>query len=469
MDYKYLLQLIIANLNQGLIVVDANLNVLFYYEPSSDIGGISPEAAVGKSIYEIFHELKPETSTFAHVIKHGKPLIEYVQCYCNYKGKSVCTVTSTVPLIEEGKVIGAFEIYRDFNQVMKLSKKVFSYDKDKNIVKDSNELDNGTQYTFDDIIGESEIMYELKEKAYKVANSDSPILIYGETGTGKELFVQAIHNASYTRKDKKFISQNCAALPSTLFESIFFGTKSGSFTGAKETPGLFELSNGGTLFLDEINSMDYANQGKLLRVLQDGIIRRVGGTKTMCVDSRIMASINEEPAELINKNVLRKDLYYRLNVIYLIVPPLRERKEDIPLLTNKFIEIYNERLGKRIIGVSSKVMDKLMNYNWPGNVRELKHTIESAMNFTDESVINCVSLSNEYSEFSKEINCGDYLYNKNEYRPLDESVAQFEKQLIKKVLCETNGNCSKAAKMLKIPRQTLFNKIKKYNLDCSKK
>lgn len=463
MDFKQLLEIMAATLGQGIIVTDAMARVVFFYEISNSIGGIEPENAVGKSIFEIFPSLTPETSTFSYVLKTGKPLLEYVQYYCNFKGKKVCTVTSTIPIIANGVITGAFEIYRDFNQVKNLTKKVSSY---SSIHASDSVIENGTIYTFEDIVGESEIMYELKEKAFKVADSDSPIFLFGETGTGKELFVQAIHNAGY-RKNEKFVSQNCAALPNSLFESIFFGTASGSFTGAKESPGLFEQSNGGTLFLDEINSMDFINQGKLLRVLQDGVVRRVGGIKTISVDSRIMASINEDPIELIEKKELRKDLYYRLNVIGLTIPPLRKRKEDIPLLVNYFLKKFNEKMNKQVMGVSPKVMDKLIAYNWPGNVRELKHTIERAISFSDENILEVIILPDEELKIKKEIEIRGigYIEEKKNHKPLNYAIEEFEKELIEKAIRDCFGNYSKAARLLEVPRQTLYNKIKKYDIN----
>lgn len=464
MDYRQLLELMVSTMNQGIIVTDANAVVNFFYEPSGDIGGIDPQSAVGKSIFEIFPTLTPEKSTFWYVLKNKKPLLEYVQYYCNYRGKRVCTVTSTIPIIIDGKLAGAFEIYRDFNQVKKSTRRVFPYTDRPGVVKDD-KLDNGTQYTFEDIIGESEIMYDLKEKAYKVSDMDSPILICGETGTGKELFVQAIHNASH-RRNKAFISQNCAALPNSLFESILFGTCTGSFTGAKETPGLFELASRGTLLLDELNSMDFSNQGKLLRVLQDRVIRRIGGLKTISVDSRIMATINEDPLELVEKKELRKDLYYRLNVISLTIPPLRERREDIPLFVNHFLKVFSGKLNKQVMGVSPRVMDKLIKYSWPGNVRELMHTIERAISFTDDNILERILLLDEGYDCKNGVgSTGESDYKKNgQFRPLNESLEEYEKGILKEAIRESGGNYSKAAKKLNIPRQTLYNKIKKYDI-----
>jgi arginine utilization regulatory protein len=370
-------------------------------------------------------------------------------------------------LLKEGKLVGALEIYRPFDNVKELSEKIVSLQKEL-FKKNSNRNEykgNGTQYTLNDMIGENNAIKELKKKARKIADSSSPILVYGETGTGKELLVQGIHNASMQRRDKPFIAQNCAAIPNSLLEGILFGTSLGSFTGAKDKPGLFELADGGTLFLDEINSMDIELQAKLLRVLQDGIIRRVGGKKTIKVDVRVIASTNEEPIKAIQQNKLRKDLYYRLNVIALHIPPLRERLEDMTLLIEDFIKLYNKKLNKCISGVTKECMNVMLKYDWPGNVRELKYTIESIMNFADENKIGIANLPlhiRQYKEreIKQEVKYDDY----SKLPPLKEAMSQYEKRLVIKALERSNGNCAKAARLLKVPRQTLHNKIKKYDI-----
>ncbi|SHM93148.1 arginine utilization regulatory protein [Caldanaerovirga acetigignens] len=467
-DYKFLFESMLVHLKQGVLVVDTKANVVFYNEPVTQIAGIEPKDAVGKNILEIFPDLTPETSTFYYVLRTGKPLIDYVQTYLNYKGEKVTTVTSTMPLIQNGKIVGAFELYREFSTLRDLSERIVSLQKElyKKASCEKNYSDCKAVYTFDDIIGKSPAIRELIEKAKKVADSPSPILVYGETGTGKELLVQAIHNASLTRRNKPFIAQNCAALPKTLLEGILFGTTAGSFTGAKDRPGLFELANGGTLFLDEINSMDIELQAKLLRVLQDGVIRRIGGIKTTVVDVRIIASTNEPPQKAVEKKLLREDLYYRLNVISLTVPPLRERKEDIPLLVEHFIRQYNKLLGKSVKGVSREVMELFMNYRWPGNVRELKSIIENAMNFIEGEIIKLKDLPRNFGDLvTGDDRCCAGVDLQTGFPPLSEAVGNFEKNLIQKAIMAANGNYAEAARLLKVPKQTLHNKVKKYGLN----
>lgn len=467
MNYKRLLELILVNLDEGIIVTDDQANITFYKEPATNIGGIDPRIAVGKNILEVFPGLTPETSTFYNVIQNKRPLIEHIQHYTNYRGKRVSTVTSTIPIFENGKLVGCFEIFKDLTQVMELSEKILRLQEQLYQKKNGEKRceEDAVRYSFDNIIGKSKALRELKAKARRIAASSSPILIYGETGTGKELLVQAIHNANASRRCKPFIAQNCAALPFNLLESILFGTTSGSFTGAKDNPGLFELADGGTLFLDEINSLDIELQAKLLRVLQDGMVRRVGSTKTKFVDVRIIASTNVEPLQLVRQNLLRQDLYYRLKVIYLEIPPLRERKEDIDLLIDHFIEKNNEKLGKTVKGLSDEVRNALADYPWPGNVRELEHLIESAMNLADGDIITMDDI--QYHFGNRILLSNEQMQNSDTFPgPLDLqlAVSQYEKDLIIKALKATNGNMSKAAKNLKLPKQTLHNKIKKYNI-----
>lgn len=303
-------------------------------------------------------------------------------------------------------------------------------------------------YSFEDIIGNSKEIRNVKELAMKVCNSKSPIFVYGDTGTGKELIVQAIHNSSIRRK-KPFIAQNCAAIPDNLLESIFFGVGKGGFTGAIESEGLFDIANGGTLYLDELNSMDIIFQGKFLRVLQEGEFRRIGETNTRKTDIRIIASVNENPDFLVKSNKLRKDLYYRLNVIRINMPELNARKEDIPILVSMFIEKHNKRLGTSVNGIDSYALEVLMKKDYDGNVRELEHIIEGALNYKRHGVIEISDLQ---------------LGNITESLSLKDKLVNMEIKYIKEALIINSNNVSKASKFLNIPRQTLQYKITKYNI-----
>lgn len=302
-------------------------------------------------------------------------------------------------------------------------------------------------YYFNDILGVSDEINKVKDIAKKACQSVSPVFIYGETGTGKEMVAQAIHNES-TRYKKPFIAQNCAAIPENLLESIFFGVSKGSFTGAAEAEGLFEAAQGGTLYLDELNSMDLSFQGKLLRVIQEGELRRLGETKVRKIDVRIIASVSEEPEVLTKTNRLRKDLYYRLNVIRIDMPKLDERKEDIKLLVKSFINKHNLKLPANIKGITDEALEAIVRKSYEGNVRELEHLIEGAIILKQNGIIE-----------REDLNIKD-----NMKTSLKDKLESIEKKYIKEALLICGSNISKTSKFLDVPRQTLQYKIKKYKI-----
>jgi len=479
MEHKILLESILENLDEGVFVVDNNARVTFFNEPASDIAGVSPEEAIGKTILDIFPGLSKESSTFYKVLKTREPMIDYVQTYHNNKGRVVKTVTSTIPLFKDGAIVGAMELYRPLDSYVELTEKIASLHtrsiKSNEKTKTVQSINgNGTRYTFDHMIGNSEGIQTVKKLGNRVADSDSPILIYGETGTGKELLVQGIHNSGKHRSKNPFIALNCAAIPATLLEGILFGTSIGSFTGARDKAGLFEIANGGTLFLDEINSMPLELQAKLLRVIQEGVIRRVGDGKTFEVDVRIVASSNVDPMNAVENGMIREDLYYRLNVIALNLPPLRERKEDIPVLVSSFINHFNLKLNKSITTYETEFMDLFTMYHWPGNVRELSCVIERIMNFT---LSDRLEIKDIPAEFKRQLELQrkepvdvpgpevlDHKNGKEQRINLKEKMDLYEKQIVIKSIQNAGGNCSEAARLLGIPRQTLHNKIKKHGI-----
>jgi len=311
------------------------------------------------------------------------------------------------------------------------------------------------KYGFENIIGNSSQMHEIFDKIKKVAPTKANVLIVGESGTGKELLAKAIHHHS-PRKIKPFIPINCGALTPTLLESELFGYERGAFTGAfKQKLGRFELANGGTIFLDEISEISPDLQVKLLRVLQEQTFERVGGTQTIKVDVRIISATNSDLKKLMEENRFREDLYYRLNVVQINVPPLRERIGDITLLITKFIEEFCKENNKPILSISPKAMALLQSYNWPGNVRELRNTIEGIVVMTTGKKILPEHLPSEITEHSKEnvikIKAGT---------PLKEA----ERELIRATLINAKGNRTKAANMLGLGRKTLYRKIEEYGL-----
>jgi arginine utilization regulatory protein len=454
------LEIILDYVSDGIQAIDKKGNIIYCNRTSAMLDDINREDAIGRHVLSIYPSLKKETSTLLKVVETGISIFNAEQTYTNYRGKKITTVNSTLPIKLKGEIVGAIEISRNITDVKALSEKLVDLQNKIYGGKDKKRTESDeAKYTFEDIIGNSKELLKVKSLAMKAAQTVSPILVYGDTGTGKELLVQAIHNAGL-RRSKSFVAQNCAALPANLLEGILFGTVKGSFTGADNRPGLFEVADGGTLFLDEINSMPLELQAKLLRVLQDGRIRRVGDIKTTKVNVRVIAATNIDPALAVQKGCLRRDLYYRLNTITIGLPDLKDRKEDIPLLTEHFIKKYNKLLYRNVKGISSEVASIFQSYHWPGNVRELEHVIEGAMNIIDGDIIALDYLPENLIEFHRETG----VEAQTEDLPLKTAVENLEKKLIIKALKKSNHNISRAASLLDIPRQTLQYKIKKYRL-----
>ena len=316
------------------------------------------------------------------------------------------------------------------------------------------------KYSFEELIGESPAFTRLKELAARIASSSSTVLLTGESGTGKEVFAQAIHGLS-TRKSSPFVAVNCAAIPDELFESEIFGYEAGAFSGAKKEgkPGKIELAQNGTLFLDEITELSYQAQGKLLRVLQEREIERLGSVGTKMVDIRIIAATNKDIRNLVDKGKFRQDLYYRLYVFELKLPPLRNRREDILPLARYFIEMYNRDRGCGIQEIETQLQNWLCQYNWPGNVRELKALIERGMTISEGSVLTLDSLHVDLSDADEHPN-----ENYDCFGSLEEAVQYAEKTAIQRALSDSDGDRTIAAQKLKIHLASLYRKISKYQL-----
>lgn len=340
--------------------------------------------------------------------------------------------------------------------------------------QDMNEImkKNGTAYTFENIISNNNNFLRTIDFAKKIAQNNSSVLIVGETGTGKELFAQSIHNAS-NFAEGPFIAINCAAIPDTLVESVLFGTVQGAFTGAKNNEGLLYQAQNGTIFLDEINSLNLDSQAKLLRFLQDKTVRSVGGNKHVKIACRIISAVNKDIEKEIRSHKIREDLYYRLATVVLHIPSMRERMDDVPVLTDHFIHKYSTEFGNNISKVDSELMNLFMNYNWPGNVRELEHVLESAMNLVEqnENALKVIHLSEFLQQKFSVVNArtraekseGTYSTEK----PLYEILEEVERQVIVERLAKNQGNISQTAKELGIFRQALQYRIKKYMIEES--
>ena len=461
--YRKILDELIELIDEGVYIVDRNGVGIHYNKAMADMEKVNVSDVMGKKFHEAFPDFSMGESTMFKALKKNEPTLKKQQTYKNLYGKEITTVNSTVPIIVDGETVAALEVAKDITSIRQMSDTLLELREgamERAEAEKAKPAKGIRKYTFDDIYGQNPRFTEVVEKAKKAADNDASVFIYGETGTGKELFAQSIHYGG-RRADKPFLAQNCAAIPETLLEGILFGTTKGSFTGAVDRAGLFEQANGGTLLLDEISAMPYELQSKLLRVLQEGYIRRVGGTKDIPVNVRIISTVNEPPEELMAQGKLRKDLYYRLNVINISIPALRDRLDDIPMLTDLFLEKHNKRFGKELWMVTDGAINKLQHYDYPGNVRELENIIEQTVSMADkEHVLSEKNLNMPGA--ARKVKSPGISYDQNQ--PLDEYLAAVEALIIKDAIVSSDGNISKAAESLKIKRQTLQHKLKKYHI-----
>lgn len=456
--YKKIIDALLSLIDAGVYIVDEEGVGIFYNDAMAALEQINIEDVVGKEFSKAFPGVKLSESTLYQALKKNVSTKNKQQTYKNLYGKEVTTINSTMPVVVDGKIIAAVEVAKDITNIRSMSDTILELQENK--IQPKEAVPKIKKYTFDDLIGKSAPFSAVVERAQQAAKSNASVFIYGETGTGKELVAQSIHYAS-KRSDRPFLAQNCAALPESLLEGILFGTAKGGFTGAVDRAGLFEQANGGTLLLDEINSMPYELQSKLLRVLQESYIRRVGGSKDIPIDVRIMATVNEPPEKLMAQGKLRKDLYYRLNVVNIAIPPLRQRKEDIPLLAEKLLTKHNKQFGTEIWMISDSAIERLMEYDYPGNVRELENIIMQSMAMADTEHV----LSRKMLQMPMQIHAiGADVDKWDRKGPLDEYLANLEEEIIREVMIAEGGNISKTAEVLKIKRQTLQHKLRKYGM-----
>lgn len=436
--------------------------------------GLEPGEVIGKHLLEVFPSLNEQTSTLLKVLAKGQPIVNQQQTFANFKGNRVTTINSSWPIHDQGDLVGAIEISKDVTQVRELSEQVTDL-KAELLLKRRRRAGarNEARYTMDDLVGFHHSLVRLKEQAQRAARGISPVLVSGETGTGKELLVHAIHHAS-PRRSGPLIAQNCAALPEGLLEGILFGTARGSFTGAEDRPGLFELADGGTLYLDEINSMDLTLQAKLLRVLQDGRVRRVGESQERAVDVRVIASTNEDPEAAVQARRIRQDLYFRINVVTLELPPLRERRSDIPVLVEHFLKKHRSQSG-RVQRVNEQVRAFFDRYAWPGNVRELEHAIEAGLHMVRGAELQVEDLPAHLQRAAASSGFVPAPAAPEQQvavavnpRELRGSLVTLEREAVLKALEQCKWNMSRTSNLLGIPRQTLQYRLKVLGLSRPK-
>ena len=429
---------ILDSLNEGVFTVDRDWRITSFNRAAERIIGISREQALGCRCSEVFRASVCERNcALRRTFDSGLPVVDATAHIVNRQGQRVPIRVATALLKDSsGEIIGGVETFQDLTQVEQLRKELHS------------------RYSFEDIIGRSPLMLQLFDLLPQVAASSSTVLIEGASGTGKELFARAIHHLS-PRSKKPFVAINCAALPDTLLESELFGFKAGAFTDARhDKPGRFALADGGTIFLDEIGDISVALQVRLLRVLQERTIEPLGGIKPVPVDVRVIAATNKNLSSLVQQGVFREDLFYRIRVVYLKLPGLAQRREDIPLLVGHLISKFNHLQSKNIVGVSDEVMARLMEHDFPGNVRELENIIEQAFVLCRDGQIEMKHLPPELRPESSGKS------GKNEMIRLD----SLERSTIEEALRRRCGNRRQAAADLGINASTLYRKIQTFGI-----
>lgn len=492
---------LLNNLAELVYIFDEEGRIVFINHAAEKFEGLKLEEVRGLHVDDIYYQ---DYSPSIKALETGQKVVDMNNIYTIH-GKQFRQITQAYPIFYEQKVIGVFTVQTDITSLERILA--------ENIRLQRTSVKGPQQkLEFTSLIGKNAAFLHCIEIAKSAAKNDSAVLLSGPTGSGKEMFAKSIHNAS-SRSGGPYLAINCAAIPETLLESILFGTVKGSFTGAMDKPGLFEQAKGGTLFLDEINSMPLESQAKILRVLEEKECRRIGGDKDIKMDVRIISSINATPREVLDERILREDLFYRLAVISILIPPLRKRPEDITLLTEHFVEKYNQKFGKQITGLDAESHHFFSTFSWPGNVRQLKHTIESAIGMADDAdslirlrylpqylfegkiAIDSLAVSEtvqsdggpdicrtdiEEADLQKtdipaadtraadipaaDTPAADKRESEAFPRDIREQVRKEERQKIVQTLYECNGNVAKTARVLNMHRQSLIYKMKKYDI-----
>lgn len=448
-EASYLLKTIMDATNDAIVYVNKDGFIEMLSKPYADFLEVNREEAIGKHVKDIIENTRMDI-----VVKTGVEEIAQIQ---KINGRNM--IATRIPVFVEDKIVGAVGkvLFKDVDELNQLYMKINNIEKELNLYKDEFKKANRPKYTLDSIITKNKVMEDLKELTRRAANTNSNVLILGESGTGKELFAHAIHNNS-RRADAPFIKVNCGAIPYDLLESELFGYEEGSFTGAKKGGkiGKFKAADTGTIFLDEIGELPMNMQVKLLRVLQDKEIERIGSNISEKIDVRVIAATNRDLEKMVSDGMFRLDLYYRLNVVSVKIPPLRERKEDISILSAHLIEKISKQEHIRVDNISDNTLEYFKNYDWPGNVRELENILERAINFLDkDTIIRPEHLPSKITGITidKEINS------------LKTMIEEVEKQAIIESLIMSKGNKTEAANILDISRTSLYEKLAKYGID----
>lgn len=466
MDTKLLLE-IIENLYDGVLLTDKKGKILIYNPAMEELEERKSDQMIGKYIWDAYEYSDPDKSEHMQVFNTGIPIINKYKAHAFNNGKPIYKSYSTLPVYKDGEIIGVYSISKNESKLQSLLSETIELKRQFNqgLETDSNLYTNGTRFHFSDIIGSSEIMKQLIKEAEAISWLDNSILLVGDTGTGKEVFAQSIHNFG-KRASKPFIGINCSAIPENLLESILFGSVRGAFTGAIDSKGLFEEAGEGTIFLDELNSMPINMQTKLLRVLQERSVRRVGGKENYPLKCRIISAMNQDPYKLIQEGNLRQDLFYRIAGFNLYIPPLKEREMDILQLSEYYMSKLNRKMNKNLLEISDNLKEIMFNYNWPGNIRELGHFIENIMVRTEES--ETYLKEENIPLYIKELLSDDIKHDNEEVvlnYDLQEKLDNLERNSIITTLNKNMWNVSKSAKQLGVTRQSLIYRMKKLEIN----
>lgn len=474
---------ILDRIPSAIYAVDEDETIIYVNHTAELLDNIEKKKVIGKKLADVYSDvlmgIEEESPCILALRKKEFARERNLEWFSN--GRVINALTNTYEFSAMSGIKGIYTICDNIPDMKKRIIQNSNFSEKNTYHLRSRTLENGTHYTFDDIIGDSGIIWNAREMAKRFAAKKMPIMIYGETGTGKEMFAQSIHNSSPYYKGP-FIAVNCAAIPETLLESTLFGVKKGAYTGSLDSVGLFEKANGGTVFLDEINSLPMQLQAKLLRTLQEMEVTRVGDNTSRKINCRIVSATNAMPHNLIIQGKLREDFYYRLSSGLVIIPPLRKRGNDLDLLIDYTIKKLNHEYNMFVIGLDPKLNTLFHEYSWPGNVRELINVIEICYNLAegDEGYLGIEHLpsyirENMKANSKKPQNDSPVPYEDNQdsgrsYRiekNINYMVDQYEKGIINNVLTETHGNMSKCSERLGISRQSLAVKMKKHHLIAS--